>query len=319
MTDTKIPQALTPWTRAETLPSPSDYEAYAAAAQRFPYLSDEEEASLVADWRDHQDREAARRLVLSHLRLVTRVVRDHAGYKMSQGDLAQEGTVGLMKAVQRFDPAHGVRLAAYALLWIQAEIREFILSNWRLVRLSGSSAKKLFFGYRKTTEQLRGMGTERPARVSATQIAEELGLPVHDVVASEGYFRGRDVGIAGPQDPESDTLSIEVLPMERALPSAENEAIHLQSPEHVLEVADQKHHLQKLLGQALADLPARERDVVVARRLSDPVVGLQELGRQMNISAERVRQIENQALTRLRTLMTKAMGPNALALGGLLE
>jgi RNA polymerase sigma-32 factor len=321
MTHPDTPQSLTAWTRAETLPSPSNYEAYVAAAQRYPYLSPEEEGQLVGAWRDHQDREAARRLVLSHLRLVTRVVRDHAGYKMPPGDLAQEGTVGLMKAVQRFDPAHGVRLAAYALLWIQAEIREFILANWRMVRLSGASAKKLFFGYRKTQDQLRHLGTDRPSAVSPVQIADELGIPVHDVVASEGYFRGRDMGLAGALEEDGEQ---DVVLMDRALPGPDHgeEALHLQEPGQWLEAVDQTTHLQVLMKDAIGQLPARERDVLVARRLSDPVVGLQELGRRMNISAERVRQIENQAIGRMRRLMVEAMGKgerDLVVTGGLLE
>jgi RNA polymerase sigma factor (sigma-70 family) len=138
------------------LPSPLNFEAYARAVQALPFLDDARERELAMAWKTTQDKGAAWELVMAHLRLVVRVVRDQAGYGLSPGDLAQEGTVGLMKAVHRFDPDRGIRLAAYAIKWIEAEVREYIMRNWRLVRLgSGSAMKKLFFGYRQALTSLR--------------------------------------------------------------------------------------------------------------------------------------------------------------------
>lgn len=308
MTSQYLDQALTVWPKVDLLPPPSHYEAYVAAAQKFPYLSVDEESSLVEKWRVNQDREAAKKLVLSHLRLVTRVVRDHSGYGLAPGDLAQEGTVGLMKAVQKFDPSNGARLAAYALLWIQAEVREFILLNWRMVRLSGSSAKKLFFGYRKAHTQIEKLGEERFQKVSLDEMAEKLDVSVEEVSAAERYFKGRDVGIVVSDDDSStqrllttDALSKEGWSQSDELPS------HLKSPEVMFEEFSDSEHLHKLLSKALEKLPPREREVVLARRLQENSVGLQEMGNRMNISAERVRQLENQGVTRLKRFIFEAV------------
>lgn len=293
-------QALAP---LRPLPPPTQFEAYARAVAQQPFLSETEEAELVGRWRDGGDRAAAWRLVVSHLRLVVRAVRDHQGYGMPPGDLAQEGTVGLMKAVRRFDPEHGVRLAAYAVRWIEAEIREFIFRNWRLVRLSGSSAlRKLFFGYRKTVAALRGWGEER-SPVDPEVVAQVLAVPAAEVRAAEGYFRGQDEGLYRPDSGDPDHENSE----ERSLALPEGWAGSDDPAESEL-ARDSHAAMRAAVRHALADLPERDRAIVVARRLKEPSEGLQELGRVWGVSAERVRQIENRAWDRLRRSLASSRG-----------
>lgn len=291
-----------------TLPSPSNFEAYARAVQQWPVLSAERERDLIQAWRDRGDRDAARDLVASHLRLVVRVVRDHRGYGLSQADLAQEGTVGLMRAVHRFDPSVGVRLAAYAVRWIEAEIREFIFRNWRLVRLGSSAAmRKLFFGYRQTMEALRAMKAPRQAGIGAAQVAQALGLTAAQVDQVRLYFGGRDLALEAPwveteggwDEAPSQALMLEALPDDTAGPAAQAEE------------DDRQQAMKTAVGAALAELPERDRAILVARRLDAPPVGLAELGERWGISAERVRQIEARAAQRM-ALALQARGAHAL-------
>jgi len=279
-----------------SLPSPSQFEAYARAVQQWPMLSEEEERRLVQAWREHRDRDAARDLVASHLRLVVRVVRDHKGYGLSEGDLAQEGTVGLMRAVHKFDPAVGVRLAAYAVRWIEAEVREFIFKNWRLVRLGGTAAmKKLFFGYRATVASLRDMKADRAAGVTAEEVSQAMGLTEEQVQQARAYFGGRDLALEGPRSDEDDSPS-EALMLEALVDDSEGMAAQVEE-------ADRVEAVQRAVRQAVEQLPERDRQVLMARRLSSPAKGLAELGGELGISAERVRQIEQRAAARLAVLL----------------
>lgn len=284
------------------LPSPSNFEAYARAVQQWPMLSGEDEARLIAAWRQDGNRDAARDLVASHLRLVVRVVRDHRGYGLSDGDLAQEGTVGLMRAVHKFDPQVGVRLAAYALRWIEAEIKEFIFRNWRLVKLGGTSAmKKLFFGYRQTVASLRDMKADRSSGVTPEEVAKAMGLTEGQVSQARAYFSGRDLALEAPRDEEevapSDALMLE------ALPDA------AQTPAAWAEETDRQAVVVALVQGALAQLTERDRDILVARKMTTPAVGLVELGQKWGVSAERVRQIESRAAQAL----AKALAPKGAA------
>lgn len=284
------------------LPSPQDFHAYARAIQAFPTLSLEREQALVRAWQEDRSREAARELVLSHLRLVVRVVRDHAAYGVSEGDLAQEGTVGLMRAVHGFRLEHGVRLATYAVRWIEAEVREFIFKNWRLVRLgSGSAMKKLFFGYRKTVAALRENGGDRPLGVSEAQIAQALGVTQDQVAAASGYFRGTDLSLSGPVDEDEPAQSAEARTHHRHDASLEAP----QDPaDWAQEQADAPKY-QRAIAQGWSTLPERDRDILQARRWEQPPVGLVELGQRHGVSAERVRQIEQRAWLQL-TQSTRA-------------
>lgn len=286
------------------LPSPSNFEAYARAVQQWPMLDEGEEKRLINDWREKGDRNAARELVASHLRLVVRVVRDHRGYGLPEGDLAQEGTVGLMRAVHKFDPAVGVRLAAYALRWIEAEIREFIFRNWRLVKLGGTSAmKKLFFGYRQTVASLRELHADRAAGVSPEEVAEAMGLNEQQVRQARAYFSGRDLALEGPRaddaETPSDALMLEALPSNHETPAA------------LAEEEDRQSAVRTLVHQALSGLPERERAILIARKMTTPAVGLAELGAKWGVSAERVRQLENKATSTLAKEL-KALGASQL-------
>lgn len=275
----------------QLLPSPTDFEAYARFVQKWPMLSAGEEARLIKAWHEEGDRLAARDLVTSHLRLVVRVVRAHRGYGLSSGDLAQEGTVGLMRAVQKFNPLVGVRLAAYALRWIEAEIREFIFKNWRMVRLGGTAAmKKLFFGYRQTVASLKKMDADRKVGVTAAEVARAMGLTAEQVDQARQYFDGRDTALESPRFEDSEAPS-DALMLE-ALPSGENHA-------EAYEEEDRQAAITSVVRQALNRLPERDRAVVIARQLTVPPVGLVDLGKQWGISAERVRQVEKRASQRL--------------------
>lgn len=276
-----------------TLPSPLNFEAYARAVQQLPYLDEERERTLASAWKERQDKLAAWELVMAHLRLVVKVVRDQSGYGLSPGDLAQEGTVGLMKAVHRFDPERGIRLASYALKWIEAEVREYIMRNWRLVRLgSGAAMKKLFFGYRQAVAHLRQWGDTRDVTPTVQALAQELDLDAQQVRQAQAYFTGRDEALEAPSEDASREERREVNDWFTASQHAD--------PAWVVEEADQEHHEHAALTQALATLPERDRAILTARLLQDPPQGLAELGRQHGVSAERVRQIEKRALMDLR-------------------
>jgi RNA polymerase sigma-32 factor len=297
-----------PNTFPQRLPSPSDFTAYARAAHEMPLLSEEEEKACIEAWREHQDKEAARRLVLAHLRLVVRVVKNHEGYGMSPGDLAQEGTVGLMKAVRRFSPAVGVRLAMYALRWIEAEIREFIFRNLRQVRLSGTkSLRRLFFGYRQAVNRLqRWTGEERPEALSSEEWAKALGVSSEDIHLVEQYFGGTDQSLVIHHDGEGGEGESE-RPLHQRLPSPyQAHDSDTQDPSRLVEEND--HRLrEQAMTTALGTLSDREQAIVRARWLASPPQGLAELGKEWGVSAERIRQIEVQAIKRLRQALLPAL------------
>jgi len=292
MKTTQVPAVRGPRPGA-SLPSPTDFASYARAVAELPMLSAEEETTLAQAWRQHQDRAAAWRLVMAHLRQVVSVVRAHAGYGLPPGDLAQEGTVGLMKAVKRFDPDRGVRLGAYAVHWIEAEVREYIVHNWRMVRLGSTAAmKKLFFGYRKTVAALRGWGEERDVAPTAAAIAQVLDLTPAQVTTAEAFFRGQDMALDGPGlDGEEDVERSDLAQL-----MWQREGV---TPEEALVATDWTATRHSALEQALATLPPRDQAIFRERRLKEPATGLAELGQRYAISAERVRQIEARTLKRV--------------------
>jgi RNA polymerase sigma-32 factor len=282
-----------------SLPSPTQFPAYARAINALPLLTEEQEASLVRAWQEDDDREAARQLVLAHLRLVVRVVRDHEGYGLPAGDLAQEGTVGLMRAVQKFLPKFGVRLASYALAWIEAEVREYILKNWRIVRMSTSGwGKKLFFGYRKAMNDVADYGPARSSNLHQEEVAKMLGVSVSQAAIAAQFFGTTDVSI----DVQDDPNDADQRPGSMALVAASMTSLELTPEEHC---ADQEHEsqLSDVLQKALQFLPARDRDIVSSRYLSSPPKALQPLAKKWGISAERVRQIEAVSLKKLRIII----------------
>jgi len=260
---------------------------YIQAVNRFPLLTAEQETELGRRWRNGEDVDAARQLVMSHLRLVVAVSRNYLGYGLPQGDLIQEGNVGLMKAVRRFDPERGVRLVSFALHWIKAEIHEYILRNWRLVKVATTKAqRKLFFN-------LRSMKTSAHALTGAqaAAIAKELGVKPEEVVEMETRLSGRDIALdPTPTDDDEHAYS----PIAWLTDSDDG-------PAQVLERKQAEQGRTEGLKRALSKLDARSRRIIEARWLkeSDPVT-LQELADEYGVSAERIRQIESKALKQMR-------------------
>jgi RNA polymerase sigma-32 factor len=271
--------------------------AYLAAVRAFPILSAAEESELARRYRLFDDLDAARRLVLSHLRFVVRIARGYDGYGLAQSDLIQEGNVGLMKAVRRFDPDRGVRLVSFAVHWIRAEIHDFIVRNWRIVRMATTKAqRRLFFNLRSAR---RSLGWLRPDE--AEDIARELDVEVRELKDMEARLSHRDVSLEGGT--ESDEAEGAAL-ARRAL------ADRRFDPARVYEAAAEGASQEQALAAALATLDPRSRRVVEARWLAeeDGKLTLHELAAEFGISAERVRQIEGKALARLRSALTAHEG-----------
>jgi len=263
-------------------------DAYISAVNRLPMLSQEEESKLARDLRDKNDLAAAQKLILSHLRLVVSIARGYLGYGLPHADLIQEGNIGLMKAVKRFDPDQGVRLVSYAIHWIKAEIHEYILKNWRLVKIATTKAqRKLFFNLRSHKE---GLDTMTPDQVDS--LAKTLNVKREEVIEMETRLSGHDVALEAPTDDDDDKFA----PI--AYLSSDN-----AEPTRVLE-AKQFDRLQtEGLETALGKLDPRSRRIVEARWLAnDDGSGatLHELADEFGVSAERVRQIEAAALKKMR-------------------
>ncbi len=274
-----------------TLPSAvGSFDAYVSAVQRLPVLSHDDELRLARALRDENDLDAARQLVLSHLRLVVSIARNYVGYGLPQPDLVQEGNIGLMKAVRRFDPERGVRLVSFAMHWIRAEIHEYILRNWRLVKLATTKAqRKLFFNLRSLKSDQRAVSPDE-----AKTIAERLDVRPEDVLDMDVRMQGGDVALdpLGSEDEDS------VAPI-RYL--ADDSA----TPEAALERAATARLQGEGLQAALATLDARSRRIVEARWLADDGgMTLHELAAEYGVSAERIRQIEVRALQRLRQVLS---------------
>ena len=262
---------------------------YIQAVNRFPLLTAEQEVALGRRLRDTNDLDAARQLVLSHLRLVVAISRGYLGYGLPQADLIQEGNVGLMKAVRRFDPERGVRLVSFALHWIKAEIHEHILRNWRLVKIATTKAqRKLFFNLRSMKA-----GPGALTRREALAIAKDLGVKPEEVFEMETRLSGQDVALE-PQPGEEGEI---VTPI-AYLTDAEAE------PAQIFERAEVSRNRSDGLRLALAKLDGRSREVIEARWLrEDDKATLQELADQYGVSAERIRQIEGKALKTMRSHM----------------
>ncbi|TMI04924.1 MAG: RNA polymerase sigma factor RpoH [Betaproteobacteria bacterium] len=262
---------------------------YIQAVNRFPLLTAEQEVALGRRLRDTNDLDAARQLVLSHLRLVVAISRGYLGYGLPQADLIQEGNVGLMKAVRRFDPERGVRLVSFALHWIKAEIHEHILRNWRLVKIATTKAqRKLFFNLRSMKA-----GPGALTRKEALSIAKDLGVKPEEVFEMETRLSGKDVALE-PQPGEEGEI---VTPI-AYLTDAEDE------PAQIFERAEVSRNRSDGLRLALAKLDGRSREVIEARWLrEDDKATLQELADQYGVSAERIRQIEGKALKTMRSQM----------------
>jgi RNA polymerase sigma-32 factor len=279
-------------TFALTVPSPGgSIESYIQSANRFPILSQEEEIRLARSLRDEDNIEAARQLVLSHLRVVIAIARGYKGYGLPQADLIQEGNVGLMKAVKRYDPERGVRLVSFAVHWIKAEIHEFILRNWRLVKIATTKAqRKLFFNLRSMKTVL---DTMNPDEVNA--MAKQLGVKAEEVVEMETRFNGRDISLEPLSEDDDETFS----PIAYLTDGSE--------PPQLLEAEQNSRLRGEGLDQALASLDARSRRIIEARWLREKdTATLHDLADELGVSAERIRQIEVKAMQKMRGAMVQA-------------
>ena len=266
------------------------FDAYVDAVSRIPVLSREDETELATRYRRDEDLDAARQLVLSHLRFVVHIARGYHGYGLPMGDLVQEGNVGLMKAVKRFDPAVGVRLVSFAVHWIRAEIHEYVLRNWRLVKIATTKAqRKLFFNLRKYKRRLGWLSAEETQAV-----ARDLGVSAAEVTEMERRLASRDLSYdpAPDADEEEESYSPSAyLPAPDADP-----AVAVERAEWDDDVTDKVAH-------AMAQLDARSQAVLRARWMTDQKATLHELAEQYGVSAERIRQIEANAIGKLRKLV----------------
>lgn len=279
-------------TFALTAPSAGSLESYIQSANQFRILTQEEELKLARSLRDEGSIDAARQLVLSHLRLVVAIARGYKGYGLPQADLIQEGNIGLMKAVKRFDPERGVRLVSFAVHWIKAEIHEFILRNWRLVKIATTKAqRKLFFNLRSMKQALDTMNPEEVA-----EVAKQLDVKPEEVVEMETRFSGRDISLDPlGEDDDEETFS----PIAYLTDGSE--------PSHMLEDEQTMRLRGEGLEQALESLDARSRHIIEARWLREKdTATLHELADELGVSAERVRQIEAKAMQKLRTVIAPA-------------
>jgi len=263
-------------------------EAYIQTVNRFPILTLDEEQRLARRFRDANDLEAARQLVLSHLRLVVALARGYLGYGLPHADLIQEGNIGLMKAVKRFDPDRGVRLVSFAIHWIKAEMHEYILRNWRLVKVATTKAqRKLFFNLRSMKKDLAPLSVADVARV-----AGELNVKPEEVVEMETRLSGQELAFEGEHDDEESYAPVHYLADEAA------------EPYRVLEAEESARVQSQGLEKALATLDPRSRRIVEARWLREKdSATLHDLAAEFKVSAERIRQIEAKALDKMRKLL----------------
>ncbi len=269
------------------LPSGS-LETYIQGVNRIPMVTAEEERELAVRYRDENDLEAARQLVLAHLRFVVKVARGYNGYGLPLGDLIQEGNIGLMKAVKRFDPTMGVRLVSFAVHWIRAEIHEFILKNWKIVKVATTKAqRKLFFNLRSAKKRLGWLNQEEIA-----EVAEDLGVRSEDVIEMEKRMSNIDASFDGPVGSDDDDKVF--------APAAYLEDKRLD-PEATLAEEQEDDLNQERLMYAIEALDERSRDIISKRWLAEDKATLHELASQYNVSAERIRQIETNAMKKLRT------------------
>ena len=262
-------------------------EAYIHAVNEIPMISAEQEQALARRLRELNDLDAARQLVMSHLRFVVRVARGYRGYGLPQSDLIQEGNIGLMKAVKRFDPEMGVRLVSFAVHWVRAEIHEFILRNWRIVKVATTKAqRKLFFNLRSSKKRLGWMNQDE-----VNAVARDLGVNAAEVMEMEKRLNARDASYDGPgkEDPENEGfIPAGYLADDRA------------SPEEQLAVEQADHANRQKLTSALLSLDDRSREIIRQRWLNEDKATLHTLAGEFGVSAERIRQLEANAMKKLR-------------------
>ncbi|MDM8559695.1 RNA polymerase sigma factor RpoH [Candidatus Parabeggiatoa sp. HSG14] len=270
--------------------SGSSTDTYARAIKSIPMLTVEEERKLAERLHQNDDFEAARILVISHLRFVMHIAYSYRGYGLSQSDLIQEGNIGLMKAVKRFDPSVGVRLVSFAVHWIRAEIHEYILRNWRIVKVATTkSQRKLFFNLRSAKKRLGWL-----TQAEVENVAEDLGVTAKDVREMEIRLNSYDVAFDGPSDTDEET--------EMMVPANYLEDDRY-NPATIIEQNEWKMYGQGQLYNALEKLDTRSQDILQKRWLGEEKTTLQELANQYKVSAERIRQIESNAMKKLKKNM----------------
>ncbi len=275
------------------IPAAGSLDTYIRTVNSFPILTQERETALARRFRDEEDLEAARELVVSHLRVVVAIARGYMGYGLPQADLIQEGNIGLMKAVKRFDPERGVRLVSFAVHWIRAEMHEFILRNWRIVKVATTKAqRKLFFNLRSLKQSLGTIGA-----TDVKAIAQQLGVKPTDVVEMETRLSGQDIALEplGDEDEERAHAPIAYLAAEDAEPGL------------LIEQEETRERRSTGLARALATLDPRSRRIVEARWLNEnQSATLHELAGEFGVSAERIRQIEGKALGKMKGVIGAA-------------
>ena len=265
----------------------ANLSAYVQAVSSIPVLSVERERELADDLYYNENLQAARELVMSHLRFVVHIARSYSGYGLPEADLIQEGNLGLMKAVKRFNPEKGVRLVSFAVHWIKAEMHEFILRNWRIVKIATTKAqRKLFFNLRSAKKSLSWLSPDE-----AQAIANDLGVDVQEVQRMEGRLSSRDLGYDQPIDADDDDAW--------QAPQYYLED-HSGDPAVILESSDWQDSSEAQLHHALAELDERSRDILSQRWLAEKKATLHELAAQYSVSAERIRQLEQTAMQKLR-------------------
>ncbi len=267
------------------------FDAYLNLVRQMPRLTSEQERDLTLRFRDDGDLEAARELVMTNLRFVVHVARGYSGYGLSMPDIIQEGNIGLMKAVKRFDPDMGVRLVSFAVHWIKAEIHEYVIKNWGIVKIATTKAqRKLFFNLRKSKQDIGWL-----SNAEAMAIAESLNVELSDVYEMEKRLGSHDMSFDMPVDESGEEST--------AYP-----AHYLQQygadPSILLEEADWEGHGQDKLADAMAQLDARSFDILSSRWLAEKKATLHELAERYNVSAERIRQLEQNAMKKIKTSVT---------------
>ena len=279
--------------KSMNLPTPVDsLERYLQVVNGIPMLSAEEEQTLALRLRQRNDLEAARQLIMAHLRFVVHIARGYTGYGLPLGDLIQEGNIGLMKAVKRFDPDHGVRLVSFAVHWIRAEIHEFILRNWRIVKIATTKAqRKLFFNLRSSKKRLGWFSREE-----VDAVAKDLGVSTETVLEMESRLSGHDISF--DPGPEADRYDDQ----DSTAPVAYLYDYHAD-PAELWERQNWEEQANSRLAEALENLDSRSRDIVQRRWLSEDKPTLHELAAEYSISAERIRQLENNAIKKLKACL----------------
>lgn len=271
--------------------SAGSLESYQQGISEIPVMGVDEERQLARRYRDHEDLDAARQLVMSHLRFVAHIARSYSGYGLPQADLIQEGNIGLMKAVKRFDPELNVRLVSFAVYWIRAEIHEYVLRNWRIVKVATTKAqRKLFFKLRSSKKRLGWFNQEE-----VNAVASDLGVKPQEVMEMESRLSAHDASFDLSSDNDDDS--------DRNFAPASYLHDHGADHSTQLEESDWEAHTNARLHSAMSELDERSRDILAQRWLADEKTTLHELADQYGVSAERIRQLEANALKKLKGAM----------------